>query len=93
MDAGLEATDPTVLERLKDWRSMFMDAWGNRVETLQKIRQIHEKEPRLTIGGGLSQEILDYAIKGMRHMDLQTTTAPGLATSATKTKSTKTISK
>jgi len=75
IDAGVEVTDPIALKRIQDWRAMFLDAWGNRVETVQKIRQIHEKEPRLTIGGGLSQEVLDYAVKGIRYIESQNSTA------------------
>ncbi len=71
IDAGIAVTDPIALKRIQDWRTMFLDAWGNRVETVQKIRQIHEKEPRLTIGGGLSQEVLDYAVTGIRFMEAQ----------------------
>ena len=92
IDAGIAFTDPIALKRIQDWRAMFLDAWGNRIETIQKVRQVHEKEPRLTIGGGLSQEVLDYAVAGMRYMETQNLAA-SQSTKSAKTKPPRSISK
>lgn len=69
IDQGVAPSDPRVQLKLVDWRQMFFEAWGNDMDVIQKIRLHHQKEPPITLGGGLTQEVLDYALTGLRHME------------------------
>ena len=50
---------------------MFFEAWGHNLEVIQKVRLHHQKEPPTTFGGGLTQEILNYALTGLYFMETQ----------------------
>ncbi|MFZ6742724.1 MerR family transcriptional regulator [Undibacterium sp. JH2W] len=65
MALNLSPEHPDVQVILIKWRTLFMDAWGNHLPTMLKVRSIHEKEPELSIGGGLTPSIIAYARQGM----------------------------
>ncbi len=65
MALNLPSEHPDVQASLIKWRELFMDAWGNHLPTMIKVRSIHEKEPELSIGGGLTSSIIAYARQGM----------------------------
>ncbi|MCH8621634.1 MerR family transcriptional regulator [Undibacterium sp. TS12] len=65
MVAGLPPEHPEVQAQLLKWRALFMDAWGHHLPTMQKVRAIHEKEPDLAIGGGMTPSLMVYARQGL----------------------------
>lgn len=69
IDLGTKPTDPDVQHRLADWRHMFFEAWNYNQDVIHKIRLHHQKEAPITLGGGLTQEVLEYALTGLRHME------------------------
>ncbi|WMW79635.1 MerR family transcriptional regulator [Undibacterium cyanobacteriorum] len=71
IDQGVAASDERTQERLVEWREMFFEAWGHNLEVIQKVRLHHQKEPPTTFGGGLTQEILNYALTGLYFMETQ----------------------
>ena len=68
LDAGIPATDPVVQKTLTQWQLLFSDAWGNDLDVMTKVRAIHMKEQKLSTGGGLTPELLDYARTGMQYL-------------------------
>lgn len=54
---------------LLKWRDLFMDAWGGRIATMIKVRTIHEKEPELTIGAGITPALMIYARQGLAYLE------------------------
>ncbi|PXX47399.1 MerR family transcriptional regulator [Undibacterium pigrum] len=69
MALNLPPEHPDVQAILIKWRTLFMDAWGNHLPTMLKVRSIHEKEPELSIGGGLTPSIISYARQGLATLE------------------------
>jgi hypothetical protein len=36
---------------------------------VQKVRSVHEQEPKQSLGGGLNQELLAFAVQGVRYLE------------------------
>ncbi|MFZ6871048.1 MerR family transcriptional regulator [Undibacterium sp. Di27W] len=69
MASGLSPEHADVQASLVKWRALFMDAWGNHIPTMLKVRAIHEKEPELSIGGGLTPALIIYARQGLSFLE------------------------
>jgi len=69
MLSGLTPEHPDVQASLIRWRTLFMDAWGNHIPTMLKVRAIHEKEPDLSIGGGMTPTLMIYARQGLAFLE------------------------
>ncbi|MBI3730674.1 MAG: MerR family transcriptional regulator [Burkholderiales bacterium] len=69
MTLNLPPEHPDVQASLIKWRTLFMDAWGNHLPTMLKVRSIHEKEPELSIGGGLTPALIVYARQGLAFLE------------------------
>ena len=69
LEAGVPATDPIVQKTLLQWHTLFADAWGNDIEVMKKVRLIHMQEQKLSTGGGLTPELLEYARTGMQTLE------------------------
>lgn len=73
MENGVAATDAPAQTILRQWRAMFLEAWGHQLEIVPKVRAIHEQEPELGLGGGLTPDLLIYARQGLRYLETQPT--------------------
>ncbi|MBC3916320.1 MerR family transcriptional regulator [Undibacterium sp. CY18W] len=73
MAQGLPPEHPDSQAILVRWRVLFMEAWGQHLPTVIKVRAIHEKEPELGMGGGLTPALLRYAREGMVILDANNT--------------------
>jgi DNA-binding transcriptional MerR regulator len=71
MTSGAKPNDEASLVYIRQWRSMFAEAWNYDLNVIQKVRKVHELEPSLTNGGGLNQEVLTFVIAGMRYLESQ----------------------
>ena len=65
MEQHASPESPEVQQLLRQWRTLFMDAWGNDMSVIVKVRQIHAKEMPTLFGGGLSPELMLYARQGL----------------------------
>ncbi|MFZ6766275.1 MerR family transcriptional regulator [Undibacterium sp. Di26W] len=69
MAQGLPPEHPDSQAILVRWRALFTEAWGHHLPTIIKVRAIHEKEPELGMGGGLTTALLRYAREGLVVLD------------------------
>ncbi|MFZ6656051.1 MerR family transcriptional regulator [Undibacterium sp. TJN19] len=65
MVSNFPVDHPETQALLLQWRVLFMEAWGNQPATMLKVRAIHEKEPDLAKGGGMTPSLMMYARQGL----------------------------
>lgn len=71
MLAGIPAVADEMQPLFRQWRSLFLDAWGNDMRVVQKVRDIHSQETGVLLGGGLSDGLMRYAREGLMHLEAQ----------------------
>ncbi|MBC3870055.1 MerR family transcriptional regulator [Undibacterium oligocarboniphilum] len=71
MLAGIPPVADEMQPLLRQWRNLFLDAWGNDMQVVQKVRDIHRQETGVLLDGGLSDSLMRYAREGLIHLEAQ----------------------
>ncbi|MFZ6773624.1 MerR family transcriptional regulator [Undibacterium sp. SXout7W] len=71
MEQQATPESPEVQTLLRQWRRLFLDAWGNDMRVIPKVRAILAKETPTLLGGGLSPELMLYARQGLIFLETE----------------------
>ncbi|MCX7219415.1 MAG: hypothetical protein NTY70_10925, partial [Burkholderiales bacterium] len=69
MELGSSVETALVQDLLLRWSTLSLRAWGDQASTLAKVRLAHENEAALSLGPGLSPELLAYVQQGLQYRD------------------------
>ncbi|AZP13849.1 MerR family transcriptional regulator [Undibacterium parvum] len=69
MELGNTVETVAVQDLLARWSTLSLRAWGDQASTLAKVRLAHENEAALSLGPGLSPELLAYVQQGLQYRD------------------------